>query len=243
MVADDLSCIPQRTHGLNLGVHLLNGWLVAALAVALGGSALAGAVFLVHPLTIQATAYGVEGHELWSTSWFLLSVWMLVTPWRFGRVMRLTLTVACAALAIRTMDSALCLVALLPFVYVWRYGLPEWRPKALHAAVVAFGAIGLGLYVWTMLRANREAFAAFPWYRWFAVQTVAAWWLAGVGTVNWTLSIDHAWWTAGEWTQALAVASIGLTGLWAWRERERHPWGLFLWGWWMCSFGSRFASN
>lgn len=70
--------LPAWHHTVSVIWHLVNGWLVWLVAASLLspiGAAVAGAVFLVHPMNSQAVSYLAARPDLVATTGMLLTIW------------------------------------------------------------------------------------------------------------------------------------------------------------------------
>lgn len=122
-------------HGIALGLHLLNGVLVYALAsrVRLAALVVTG-LFLLHPVQVSAVAY-LEGlPDLLMTGWVLGALLAYLAE-------RKTLAIACALMACLSKESGVVVVGLLT--------LPAlcWQRRLVlpWASVLGLGVAGLGL--------------------------------------------------------------------------------------------------
>lgn len=108
--------------------HVLTSLLIVRLAFRLSNStrtaAIAGLLFAVHPLHTEAVAYAVGVGETQATFFALLALVLYGNAWKNDSVRygRYALAVLCYAIAVFTKESAVALLALLPFFDLARRG-------------------------------------------------------------------------------------------------------------------------
>jgi tetratricopeptide (TPR) repeat protein len=136
-------------HATNLVLHAAAAVLVVRLARRLGGTgmlaALAGLLFAVHPLAVEAVAYVSGRRDLLATTLGLASVVLWLSP-----KPRTGLALAALLLAVAAKESGLLFLPLLVLASVLGVGPPAgriWKPllaTALVAVVlpVVYGAVG-----------------------------------------------------------------------------------------------------
>lgn len=148
---------PGVDHGLSVGLHLLNGWLLAVAVSRIAGSLvalLAATVFLVHPLAAAAVLTLSARTDVLLTTGALIAVaattWPTMTP---ARGWATTAGLAVAATSKEVGVVALAIVALSSRWTRW----PSWRQVAASwswTALAALGAAAAGLVIgrlWTFL--------------------------------------------------------------------------------------------
>ncbi|MEK9502892.1 tetratricopeptide repeat protein [Gaopeijia maritima] len=154
---------PLPWHVANLLLHAAVSALVVRAGTVLMGlraASLAGVVFAVHPLHVEAVANGVGQAELWAALWMLAAVTVLIeTPTERVRVLptvgssssararpragrlgagRTAAVVGLYALACLTKENAIVLPALLLVVEATRY---RWTPADLREMLRRRGAV------------------------------------------------------------------------------------------------------
>lgn len=132
---------PRTMHLENILLHCANSLLVFFLARRLGAEGmltplLAGLLFALHPVNVEAVAWIAGRSDLLMTLFGLLSIWFVLvwlkqTDWRALAVASVFL---CAALM--TKETALCLGAVLFLMIVTWQGTATGRQRAITAGVM-----------------------------------------------------------------------------------------------------------
>lgn len=178
---------PGRAHLVNVGIHLVNGSLVAALAVPLVGglgAVVAAGVFLRHPLNSEAVSYISARADLLMTCGILLACVCALQAWR-GRWVGVGLGCLVAAHSQELGIVALPLVLLL---------LVAWRPQERRA----IGLCGLALLLAGIVTAARVMAWLLPldggvlgWHATLWAQSTMLGRLLALVVWPWGFSIDH----------------------------------------------------
>jgi tetratricopeptide (TPR) repeat protein len=249
---------PGPHHLVNVALHALNALLVLFLSRALLGNlwaaALAAALFAVHPLRVESVAWASERKDVLCASFFLAGAWLYLlygrrpSPARYAFVLLATL----GALLAKPMAVTL------PFVYVL---LDAW-PLARAARARPWRAReGRPLRLWLEKLPLFALAALAAISTWLAQEVGGA--VSGMVAVPFELRVWNALASLGVylfqtvWPARLApfyplaalveespravllapalvsLALVTLVGVLAWRLRERAPWVLFAWCWFL----------
>jgi hypothetical protein len=195
---------PSGQHAINLGLHLLNSILFAALAWQVlppWGAVVALGVFALHPVQVEAVAYVSGRSDLLACAGVLLA--LLATS--FGSCAGAVVGVALACLSKETAIMAWGLVPL--WAVVTAAPFPIRRFSLIGVAAAAFGASVLWVYVpafrpvWDLALIGRTA---------WSVLRLAALVVLPIGQ-----TIDHDWAGAPSWLLMASVAVLVASALWA----------------------------
>lgn len=223
---------PVAQHGVNLGLHLLNGLLLyGVVSVVMPAAALwAMSVLLLHPLAVSSVSYAAARPDLLLTTGVLLACWSALGT-RWYRWLGMGAGVVVAALSKEMGVIAVPLVALT--AAVWRRDSPV-LVAALTATVMVIGA-GLGMAFptlahWWTLPAEAGG-AAVPWVAWLSLQNAALWHLLAL--VVWPIgfSMDHDALAFGARVQVVSVclsAAALFLGMACWHRGRLIAWSLGL---------------
>lgn len=215
---------PDRAHLVSLGLHVVNGALLYAVAERLAGStaALFAAVLcLLHPLNSEAVAYvGARGDLLLTTGLLLATLAALtLQTWR-------GIALLAAGVAVAAMSKELGLIAVplaLLTLAVWRSRLPLVAPALLGAAALVVAVQYPRIVGWADMAptagGSTFAWSTYAWLQWTQVCRLLA---LVVWPVGFTLDHDVAAY-GPLWA---AVAGIGMltavaVALMAWLGRAR----------------------
>lgn len=230
---------PWLHHGVNLGLHLVNGGLVYAIGlVFLSPLAawLAAAVFLLHPLQSEAVAYVASRSELLAATFALTAFWVSLkaTSWTGHLV-----TWLCVALAVCAKESAVVIVPLIAIADAFRdRRLSLWRYLALGVPVA--------LIAFTVLTLDHRSVSELSRLEYAATQATAIWRYLAMVVVPIGFSVDHDYelvpWAvrwlalAGVWVLMMVPLVLSVTMADSETKRECR-----LWDWFprlkVCAFG------
>jgi protein O-mannosyl-transferase len=224
-------------HLTNVALHALAACLVVTIVrrLALPGAWLAGFVFALHPVCVEAVAWISEQKSTLSGVFYLGSALTYLSFDQTRRTSRYLLALGLFLLALSAKTVTATLPAALLVVLWWKRGRLDWRRDVLPL----FPWFGLGacaglFTAWverTVIGANGKDFDL------TAIQRVllagrAIWFYAGkvVWPANLTFTYPH--WTIdpGAWWQYLFVAGVLalVIGLWLVARRHRGPLAGFL---------------
>lgn len=200
----------------NVALHLVNGALVAAVALEMGsplGALVAAALFLWHPLNSEAVSYIAARTDVLMTTWVLLAVWCGLAWVRHGGAWRLVgLGVACLGAALSKELGLLAGPLVVLTVLAWTPATPMRR---LLASSLEFGTgLVMGATWW---RVATWLSGTWPWPTYVSLQAATLWrqlllvvWFRG-------FSIDHdPVATAVVWRWAAVAACVACVPLLAW---------------------------
>lgn len=224
---------PGIAHLLNVGLHLVNGTLVARVARRLAGPLVglcAAAVFLWHPLSASSVLYVTGRADLLVTLFTLLALAGVLRGTLAGWLLAL---VACGAAAVSKEVGLIAALLVGWTLFVWSRASWWWM------ALVTAGGVAVAwdrLAGWIGLSAETGD----SWGPVIGAQLVAVWHLLTLVVWPVGVSIDHdviphldraVWWAGGLTLVAVAV------GVWAWRRAPLLAWGI---GWVALCVGPRF---
>jgi hypothetical protein len=230
-----------RQHALNLGLHLVVGVLVYAVAaelVAPPAALLAAAVFLLHPVNSEAVSYISARGDLFVALWSLVAVWGVLRGGLFGMALGgLSLVAAAMSKEIGLIAIPLTVWTLL----VFRRGIPAWVQPALWCALgLVVGAAWYRMVSWitTIPGAGGPVFDL-PTFA--LLQLTAVWHLLALYAWPVGLSIDHdVVGLSRHWRVAacLLTPAVAVTAVWAWRRAPLVTWAI---GWLAICVAPRFV--
>lgn len=227
---------PDIAHLVNVGLHLVNGGLVAALGTALAGptvGVVAAGVLLLHPLSSEAVSYVTGRADLLVTLFVLLSVWLAVRWSQDGGAWRLGIAGASLVLASMSKEIGLIGVPLVAWtVIAFRGRLPQ-SPAFLQALW-----LGLGLTVgftwhrisgWIAMSSDNGG-SLFAWPEFVGLQLVAVWRLLmlTVWPVGFTIDPDIVGMADRHVAAGIRTLAAAILGVWAWKRAPLTTWAL---GW------------
>jgi len=166
---------PAGHHGVNLALHVVNVlllyWLLAGATLQPWPSALAAALFAVHPLNIQTVAWIAERKSLLSTALWLAALLVHVAYRRKPDGKKYLMLVFLAALALAAKPMAVTLPLTLVLLDIWPLAMrPEgWRAALRRYARELWPVVALALACGALtLLAQRAADAiqpvtSYPW--------------------------------------------------------------------------------
>ena len=223
-------------HAVNIGLHLVNGTLVAVLGSALAGptaGVVAAGVLLLHPLSSEAVSYVTGRADLLVTLFVLLGVWLTVRWSQDGGAWRLACVGASLVLAAMSKEIGLIGIPLTVWTLIVVRRLP-------HTVWLLHGLwLGLGLVVggaWDRIAgwigmSGHNGGSVFAWPEFAALQLVAVWrvllltlWPVGFTIDPDIIGLAPTW---HVWTGLLTLLTGALV-VWAWRRAPLLAWGL---GW------------
>jgi len=225
-------------HLTNIALHSLSAFLVVLIVrrLSLPGAWLAGFVFALHPVCVEAVAWIAEQKSTLSGVFYLASA---LTYLHFDRTRRKSLyflALGLFVLAVLSKTVTATLPAALLVVFWWQRGRIAWKRDAAPLLLWFAAGVPAGLFTaWVERRfigAQGADFALTLWQR-VLLAGRAIWFYAGklVWPTGLTFSYPHwqldprAWWQYGFPAGVLAVT----IGLWlASRRQRRGPLAGFL---------------
>lgn len=215
--------LPGAFHGLVLGLHLLNGvllWRVARRWLSPNATAVAVALFWLHPVQTEAVAYVSGGVEV------LLATYVLVA-WlglRSASPVAAAGGVVVLLLAATVKWSAMPALVLVPLLLA-----PAWSPRRRvvlgSAAALALGALLVAVWAPVAGWLSRASAADAT----YASQVFVALWRY-LAFVVWPVgfSIEHDWTGVTVAMGGLALSALFVMGAVAWRYRVLAAWAWVL---------------
>ena len=225
---------PSGYHWVNLLLHVINVWLVFALAARLFGrdrpALLAAALWAVHPIGSEAVTNVVNRTDLLAAMAVLSGLLLYGRSLDAGKGVRYRSALALFAVAAAGMFSKESGVAIAGMLPLWdiSFGTGDWRAEA-RRRLPAYGAVAaaLGLLWW----GRHMVFRALPWGEIPFIDNPMAWadfWPAKLTAIKvigldlrllvWPgpLACDRSyneislagWADAGAWLALLVVATI-----------------------------------
>jgi hypothetical protein len=211
-------------HAFNVGIHLVNGLLLASLLLPFGESValLAVLLFWLHPLNGEAVRYVSARTDLLLVCAVLLTL-RLTTKATWPRVLLVTV---CGALAPWAKESGVIIIGLLP-LWLWfserwdrRWLMPLacWASAGLWITYRLVHVTGPNAPAWSAI-AQYTAPAAHAWSGFVAVQCAALWRLISLIVVPIGFSIDHDFDAVPLWLGAVALVAllVAIASIWRWR--------------------------
>lgn len=175
---------PRLSHVVNLGLHLVNGALVFAIAGAFltpAGALLTAALFLLHPVQTEAVAYVASRSELLATCFALIAFWRSLSADRWFKHAVVWL---CVGLAAGAKESAAVVVPLIAVADVFRgKHMSRWWYACLLAPVLAMAYSVVQFDYLSRSDLNQLQYAA--------TQATAVWRYLGIVFVPIGQSVDH----------------------------------------------------
>lgn len=201
---------PRVHHLVNLGLHLVNGSLVYAIAAVFLtpiGALVTAAVFLLHPLQSETVAYVASRSELLAAT-FALSAYALSlhlpSPqrasrrWLMGGLMWI-----CVALALMAKESAIVIIPLIAITAVFR----GWRMSIWQQGALILPAAGMA---WTVFQYDYLSQSDLSRLDYLATQAYAVWRYVGLALLPIGQTVDHDF-DVVSWS----MRYVALVGLWA----------------------------
>jgi hypothetical protein len=240
LTAATWSADPRTMHAGNLGLHLLNGSLVYALASSLeiGSPWLAAGIFLLHPLNSEAVAYAAGRGELLVTLGILIATICASLPTSALTLFGILLG---SWIAMSAKEIGVVAVGLVSLVWWYQGRIHKWAWLAL----LPLGVVA-GRGIPYILRYNADATLGFPdvtFPTWWGWQASAVWRYVSLTIFPVGLSVMHDVEHSPGWMGALAVSllvgvAVGV-GVLAWRRRI--PEIVFCLAWILIVLAPRFA--
>jgi hypothetical protein len=174
---------PRAAHLANLGLHLVNGVLVYAIAgvfLSPWASVLVASLFLLHPIQTEAVAYVASRSELLACLFALLAFWRSLTATRWWEQGLVWLAVA---LAVCAKESSAVIVPLMVVSDLYRGKRLSWLQLAACVVPISLMAYSVWRYEY-MFRADRGVL------EYAATQATAIWRYLGLVLVPRGLTID-----------------------------------------------------
>jgi hypothetical protein len=223
-------------HALNVVLLLL---LLRSATGSLWCSACVAALFALHPLNVQTVAWISERKSVVSTFFWLAALWTYMGYARSGARSRLIATGALLTLGLMAKSMLVTLPCVLLLLDVWpldRVARLGWRRLVLEKLPL-FAIVGVASWITLVAQESSDAMLAnIPMGYRFANATGG--YLEYLGKLAWPhpLSIFYphpgSEMTSGQLgfaaISAAAVIGVSLT---AYRWRQRAPWALFGWLW------------
>lgn len=217
---------PQAAHALNVGLHLilctLVGLLASSLGLSQGASLAAGALLLVHPLTVESVAYAASRAELLAAIGVVVACLCAVRDY-FWR----SLAVACLAMAAK--ESAVIVLLVMPLVY-WARRMPDW-PYCIGAYTIPLFAGLIVIGPSTLANLGEAVGMRITWHEWLLLQAAGAFKLLGLAL--WPFSggftVDHDYDVisqSGRYVALAGLCGVGLAAILAQAWDRRVAFGL-----------------
>ena len=218
-----------------LPYHLLTVCLHAASAVLLWrvllglrvpGAWIGAALWALHPVQVESTAWIAEIKNTQSGVFFLLTILCFLRALKVDAP-----TILCAALAMASKSSTVILPVVLCLVAWWMDRGWRWRRLKEVAPVIALSAAATALSVWTQWSAVATASEpARPWPQRLALAGDAAWFYLGKVVWPHPLITVYPRWEIDVGTPLafLPLLAVFVVSLVFWRQRR--TWGL---AWWL----------
>lgn len=209
---------PAGWHLTNVGLHLINGALVYALASALGVSGvLASGVFLLHPIQSAGVAYLNGRSELLVAMGLLLTILSLVRGWPVGAIFGVVIGV----LSHEIIVAVVGLVIVGRMLRLWPMGL---APGVILGAAAASGITGLLLLDGLAPMSDT--------LDWALAQSTSAWLHLGHSLVPIGFSVEYDIPAVPKALQAVLLGGwlAWPVQIWAWRHRPVFAFGM-AWMW------------
>jgi tetratricopeptide (TPR) repeat protein len=228
---------PLAYHLTNVVLHALSACLVVTIvrSLRLSGAWLAGFIFALHPVCVEAVAWISEQKSTLSTVFYLASAVAYLHFDRTRRWPQYSLALGLFVLALLSKTVTATLPAALLVVFWWQRGRIGWRRDALP--LLPWFAIGVaaGLFTaWverTYVGAHGAAFALSPLQRFLVAGRLIWFYLAKLIWPS-NLTFVYPRWTidAGVWWQYLFPAGVLVlaAGLCLAARRHRGPLAGFL---------------
>ncbi len=227
---------PDALHAGNVGLHVVNGLLVLAVALAWAwpwwSALLAAAIFSLAPIQSEAVGYIAGRSELLTGLGCLLTLWACVScrsRWVRAPIAGLGIAVALAA-------KPAGMLALMPLVLV----VPVLSPPVL-ALGVGLTTLAAARHIPSMLVAAGTVSNGWDIPSYAAMQTLAFWRDAALVVVPRGLTVDHDF----DYVSNLIVygSCAGFVALLvgAWWMRKRWPWATFGVFWAVLALAGRFV--
>lgn len=202
---------PVGFHLVNLLVHLVNGLLVGLLIWNVTQREtvawMAMAIFLWHPIQVEAVAYVSGRPDLLSTMAVLtVMLLMLVSMREYAISFRIVALLAAGLVAWIAIATRVTTIALVPLVALLAWQIHRWS----WGLGVAVGVSTLGVVV-VWCRPWYEALAhVSPWtmISYAATQSVAWWNLVSLVVLPIGLSVDHDYAVVGPVVRGMALLSL-----------------------------------
>ena len=230
-------------HATSLALHVANTLLVFGLLSGATGavwrSALVAGLFALHPLRVESVAWVAERKDVLSACLFLLALWAYGRWVRLGGVGRYVLIMAALVLSLTAKQMAVTLPCALVLLDVWPLGRlrseglwPLVREKLpLVPLVVAAAAVTMTVQAAGGMIADTEANP-------LAVRVANA--IVSYATYLWktiwpadliVLYVHRG--APAPWVLVVSALVLTLVTALAWRERERRPYLLVGWLWYV----------
>ncbi len=228
---------PLGYHLTNVVFHAVSACLVVVIVgrLRLPGAWLAGLIFALHPVCVEAVAWVSEQKSTLSTVFYLASALAYLHFDRTRRWTQYWFALGLFVLALLSKTVTATLPAALLVVFWWQRGRIGWRRDTLPLLPWFAAGASAGLFTaWverTFVGAHGEAFALTPLERVLVAGRLIWFYLA---KLIWPSSLTFVYprWTIdpGMWWQYLFPAAILIltAGLWMVARRHRGPLAGFL---------------
>lgn len=174
----------RAPHVVNVGLHLVNGVLLYAIAVtfvAPWAAVLACGVFLLHPVQTETVAYVASRSELLSTSFALLAFWISLEAKRWWQHVAIW---CCVALAIGAKESSAVIVPLMALADVHRGR--RLSPVRLACLVLPIAAMAVSVFRFDYVSKSELGAWAYA-----ATQATALWRYLALVLIPIGQTVDH----------------------------------------------------
>ncbi len=224
---------PSVFHGLNVFFHIANVLLVYGLirawqpASSRVVSALAAAVFLLHPMQVEPVAWATGFKDVFSATWMLASLLIYLKAGASGRWQDYAAAWLLFGAAVLAKPSHVFLAGVITLLEAWRAGF-RWNASAF-ARVVLFALPALAAVWWTrQAQEVSEGMRAAPLLLRPPVALDALTFYFGKTFFPHPITIDYGrtpvWVLQNPWTWATAAAPIfGFAALWIWNWKRKSP--------------------
>jgi len=234
---------PRLAHGINLALHVVVGLLAGFLALRLEWPLpwLVTGVIWLHPLNVEAVAYGSGRGELLVAVGLLMSA-LAVTVQGWRRRIGL---LAGAWLAMHAKPNGIVVFGIVPLVWwyqtreqrAWRtQWFPSWAVTVFAVAVL----IELPLVLLFANAWNVENGVGMTWWRWVSSESTAFLRLIGMVVVPLGQNIDFDYASVPQWWQTTCVGIVVWMVAMVWACRKRLPEATFIFGWLLIVIAPRF---
>lgn len=218
--------LPRPWHAVNLGLHLLVGLSLYALArrwLTWKVAALAAGLYLVHPLNTEAVAYVAQRTELIAALGTVGCVWALTAPTLHAR--HLLVGAGCAVVAVGGKEVG---IMALPLAGLTRWWMGSWRWSWRTGLVLGAGGVLIfGLtagILWARILGNEYLTVTERGpFQYLALQSTALWAYLRLVLVPVGQTVDHDIERVWRGFQMVAIAATAGLGVFAVVHRRRWP--------------------
>ncbi len=244
-------------HLVAMVMQVVASWLVVGVVYEVGGNKVAamvaGMVFGVHPVHVEAVSWITASMDSWGSVWYLATVWWYLRPGK-KQMLEWVAIYILAGLAFLTNEVSFSLPIMWVFVDWWRGDVAKrgWGKTGKRVAPLVVMLCGYMVIRWMVLGWTEPRQPVWQSY-WMTglvmlvVVTKYLWlmiWPVGLSvnhkilesiSASYYVDFDYSraekfgWWQ-GEIVSA-ALVWLGLTVL-VWKLKGKFPWLVWVWGWW-----------